>query len=83
MVGPTYFQFIIKNIVDSIKKEMKDKSSRIYHVFLILTDGKIEDMNETKHILVEASKMPLSIIIVGIGNADFGKMTELSKNNYK
>ena len=78
LVGPTYFQQIIKNTMETIKKEIKENTS-VYHVFLILTDGKIDDMNETKHILVEASKMPLSIIIVGIGSADFGKMTELSK----
>jgi len=52
-------------------------SERKYNILLILTDGKIDDMKETKNILVEASNYPLSVIIVGIGNANFGNMNEL------
>jgi hypothetical protein len=44
---------------------------------LILTDGAIHDMKETKDLIVECSGYPLSIIIVGIGNADFSNMVEL------
>jgi len=44
---------------------------------LILTDGAITDFNETKHELVGASHLPMSVIIVGIGNADFSAMDEL------
>lgn len=43
-------------------------------VLLILTDGEIHDMNQTKDSLVAASTLPMSLIIVGIGNADFSKM---------
>jgi len=50
---------------------------RMYHILLILTDGEIHDMNETKDLIVECSKYPLSIIIIGIGNADFKNMKEL------
>ena len=49
----------------------------MYHILLILTDGAIHDMRETKDLIVECSKYPLSIIIVGIGNADFSFMVEL------
>ena len=34
-------------------------------------------MNETIDAIVEASDTPLSIIIVGVGNADFGGMERL------
>jgi hypothetical protein len=50
---------------------------QMYHCLLILTDGVIHDMRETKDLIVECSKYPLSIIIVGIGNADFSNMIEL------
>jgi hypothetical protein len=46
-------------------------------VLLILTDGVINDMNETIHAIVDASTLPLSIIIVGVGNADFEQMDKL------
>ena len=49
----------------------------MFHTLLILTDGSIHDMKETRDLIVEASHLPLSIIIVGIGNADFSNMVEL------
>lgn len=49
----------------------------MYHILLILTDGAIHDMRETKDLIVECSDYPLSIIIIGIGSADFSNMIEL------
>merc|ERR1712083_493464 len=50
-----------------------------YSILLIITDGIINDMKQTKDEIVAISnkKLPLSIIIVGVGNADFSKMDEL------
>lgn len=31
-------------------------------------------MDETRHAIVQAAKLPMSIIIVGVGNADFTAM---------
>ena len=49
----------------------------MYHVLCIFTDGAIHDFAKVKDLIVEASFLPLSIIIVGIGNADFGDMEKL------
>ena len=46
----------------------------------ILTDGEIHDMTETKRLIVEASKLSCSVIIVGIGNEDFEMMEELDSD---
>ncbi|MCL4138178.1 UNVERIFIED_CONTAM: hypothetical protein GTU68_037257 [Idotea baltica] len=43
----------------------------------MITDGIITDMPMTKEAIVNASTLPLSIIIVGVGNADFSAMVEL------
>ena len=48
-----------------------------YHVIMILTDGAIHDMQDTKDVIVELSKYPVSIIIVGLGEDDFDNMVEL------
>ncbi len=53
----------------------------MYHILLILTDGCIHDMRQTKDKIVEASHLPLSIIIVGVGNADFSNMVELDSDD--
>jgi hypothetical protein len=39
----------------------------MYYILMIVTDGEIHDMAKTKDLLVEASQMPLSVIIVGVG----------------
>jgi hypothetical protein len=72
--GPTYFSHILKTVLDYMKQNMH---LQMYHTLLILTDGAIHDMRETKDLIVECSKYPLSIIIVGIGNADFSNMIAL------
>lgn len=45
-----------------------------YFVLLILTDGCIMDMQNTLTALVNASGLPLSLLIVGVGNEDFAAM---------
>jgi len=35
---------------------------------MILTDGEIHDMNKTMDLVVHAARLPLSIIIIGVGN---------------
>ena len=43
-----------------------------YTVLLILTDGVFNDMTDAIAAIVDASYQPMSIIIVGVGSADFG-----------
>lgn len=42
-----------------------------------MTDGTIHDMPRTKQLIVQLSVLPCSIIIIGIGNADFSDMEKL------
>ena len=74
MAGPTYFAPVINAVLQYMKLNLQ---SQMYHILLILTDGEIHDMPKTKDLIVECSNYPLSIIIVGIGNADFSNMREL------
>lgn len=52
-----------------------------YFVLLIITDGVITDMDHTRTAIVEASRLPMSIIIVGVGGADFSAMEFLDSDN--
>ena len=65
--GPTNFTPIIKNIINEIKKE---NNKFTYHVLMMLTDGKIDDFYDTVDALVEGSFLPLSVIIIGIGDSE-------------
>jgi len=50
-------------------------------VLVILTDGEISDMIETKDLIVASTTLPLSIIIIGVGNETFANMVELDGDN--
>ncbi|OWZ14171.1 Copine [Phytophthora megakarya] len=52
-----------------------------YFVLLIITDGAIMDMQQTIDELVQASTLPLSIVIVAVGNADFTAMNALDSDD--
>ena len=52
-----------------------------YKVLVLLTSGSINDMTETKNLLVELSTYPCSVIIIGVGKADFSGMEELDGDN--
>ncbi|XP_072675719.1 copine-7 isoform X6 [Canis lupus baileyi] len=58
----------------SIPKTMSVKQ---YYILLVLTDGVVTDMADTREAIVRASHLPMSIIIVGVGNADFTDMQTL------
>ncbi|KFP84724.1 Copine-9, partial [Acanthisitta chloris] len=74
LYGPTNFAPII-NQVAGTAAQVTDGSQ--YHVLLIITDGVISDMLQTKEAIVTASSLPMSIIIVGVGPAEFEAMEEL------
>jgi len=74
LYGPTNFSPTI-NHVSKIARNFVDGSQ--YFILLIVTDGVITDMEQTKTAIVDAAKLPMSIIIVGVGGADFDAMEEL------
>lgn len=78
MAGPTFFSSIIDVFMDFA---LEGRDLKTYFVMLILTDGEIHDMYETKRLIVEASKLPCSIIIVGVGNEDFDMMVDLDSDD--
>ena len=74
LYGPTFFGPIIKEMIKIIKFESNISK---YHILMILTDGIIDDIDSTIDELVEASFLPISVIIIGVGNADFKSMNIL------
>jgi len=71
MSGPTLFQQIISQAAALARSTA---SQGKYYVLLILTDGIINDMQKTIDTLVAASELPLSVLMVGVGDADFENM---------
>ena len=76
LAGPTYFAGMLKRFLNMIEFE-REKYEKTYFVLMILTDGCIHDMPETKQLIVELSYQPCSIVIIGIGEEDFTFMETL------
>ena len=78
LYGPTHFAPMLRNIIKEVKRKMKSQVNYTeYNMLLILTDGDIKDLEETVEEIIIASKLPISIIIIGIGHGPFDKMEAL------
>jgi len=72
MHGPTCFAPIIRKTI-KYAEETKGNNN-VYYILMILTDGQINDMPETEDAIVDASFLPISFIIIGIGTGNFDNM---------
>jgi hypothetical protein len=74
--GPTNFAPTIRNVANGARQ-----APGVYTILLIMTDGEITDMNDTIKEIRSAVDAPLSLLIVGVGNADFSSMERLDGDN--
>ncbi|KAK6185839.1 hypothetical protein SNE40_007985 [Patella caerulea] len=84
LYGPTNASPIINHVARfaaTAQQEESTKGAHAYYVLLLLTDGVLTDMSNTLYSVVQASKLPMSLIIVGVGNADFHDMDTLDGDN--
>ena len=80
LFGVTNFAPTINHVI-KVARNFLDGSQ--YFILLIITDGKITDMEETKLAIVKAGLLPISIIIVGVGGGDFVQMDELDGDDIR
>lgn len=73
MSGPTVFTEVIQ-LAATQAKQRYQINPLSYSILLLLTDGAVTDVEATKQVLASVADAPLSIVIVGIGNADFSAM---------
>lgn len=77
MSGPTVFAEVIDCAAAQARAKQEANAAvgeQSYTILLILTDGAVTDIEQTKRSIRNASDAPLSIVIVGIGSADFSAM---------
>jgi hypothetical protein len=79
MSGPTDFRGVLQAAaVQSRKNHLSaTENSVLYTVLLVITDGIMDNLQETQQKLAAYSEMPLSIVFVGVGRSDFKQMNEL------
>jgi hypothetical protein len=73
--GPTNFTPLLEEAMQLSARREHTQQCQHYDVLLILTDGVVSDFVRTIDKIIEASyTSATSIIIIGVGNADFKKM---------
>uniref|UniRef100_UPI00358F4648 copine-2-like n=1 Tax=Myxine glutinosa TaxID=7769 RepID=UPI00358F4648 len=77
LCGPTNFAPIINRVGELALEASEEPTASAYFVLLLLTDGVLADAGPTRTAVVRAARLPLSIIVVGLGAADFSTMEEL------
>ncbi|XVE90162.1 hypothetical protein DITRI_Ditri20bG0055900 [Diplodiscus trichospermus] len=78
--GPTLFGQVINTAAQMAGQAVSNDITK-YFVLLIITDGVLTDIQETMDALVRASDLPLSILIVGVGDVDFKQMEILDADD--
>jgi len=80
LYGPTNFAPIINHVARFASERRQGTD---YFILLIITDGIITDMPQTKAAIVHAAQLPMSIIIIGVGKADFTDMDILDGDDVR
>jgi len=73
-MGPTNMAPII---LEAINAAEANKNPKAYNILLILTDGVVSDRDATLAAIDKARNLPISILIVGIGNENMSDMKTL------
>ncbi|KQJ99632.1 protein BONZAI 1 [Brachypodium distachyon] len=79
LAGPTLFGPLISTAT-AIASQSLISNQQKYFILLIVTDGVVTDFQETIDAIIKASDFPLSIVVVGVGGADFKEMEFLDPN---
>ncbi|RUS78779.1 hypothetical protein EGW08_013463 [Elysia chlorotica] len=77
--GPTYLAPVLDRAM-AIADVKVTQDQQFYYVLLVITDGIINDVEEVVKKLVDASSLPLSVIIVGVGPSDFTLMEQFQQS---
>ena len=79
--GPSNFNPVFEAFLEKVEKIGADEKK--YQILVILTDGVIHDRDESLATIVKLSDYPCSIIIVGLGDADFKVMEDYFDSDKK
>jgi len=78
--GPSVLSEVLKAVNEKANYNVTQHNQK-YFILLLITDGVISDMEASIELLVKAASLPLSIVIVGIGNDNFDDLKKLDADD--
>ena len=77
MAEPTVYSEVLEFAAnDSVKAD----SDTEYTVVLLITDGGVTDLEQTKQVLVRLSRLAMSVVLVGVGRGDMTSLRQLDSD---
>ncbi|EEY58206.1 copine-like protein, putative [Phytophthora infestans T30-4] len=70
LYGPTSFAPVIYEAIKAVKQDPG------YYILVIIADGQVNEPEATRNAIVEASKFPISIVMIGVGDGPWEMMEE-------
>lgn len=77
------FTELLKEAIQQCERFQKAETKTEYMILFILTDGEIEDRKAVIDLLIQCNRLPISLIIVGVGASNFKTMKELDDDDGK
>ena len=74
LAEPTRYSDVLQFVSEDAKRA---GDAVEYSVILIITDGGVTDLEETKETLVRLSKQPISVVFLGVGDGDMSALQAL------
>ena len=68
--GPSAHAEVIKFAAEFSAAEEVTQDNQFYTMLMIISRGEVVDMKSTTNAIIEAAHLPLSIVIVAVGEAD-------------
>ena len=77
LAEPTLYSEVLEFAANDAVRAGSDTE---YTVILLITDGGISDLEETKKVLVGLSRLPVSVVLVGVGRGDMSQLVQLDSD---
>ena len=77
--GPTTFTGVLQKAIENAYKSRERGATKKYNLVVYITDGCPVDEDEFIDALIEASTLPISVIFVGVGEANFGDLIAIAE----
>ena len=77
MAEPTVYREVLEY---AAQDSVRAGSDTEYTVVLLITDGGVTNLEQTKQVLVQLSRLAISVVLVGVGRGDMSHLVQLDSD---